>query len=436
MRTAEVRYTGTAADGPYEQHDLSGFCSTENHAVKVGTYILSKRRHVTHRLQIGVKPDGYNPTLAAGDLVRVRLDRIASTGADSVHDYLYEVDRIGKTLTGEVQLDLTHFPVDANLASVVAQEVNAATGTGLLLPTGLSGITCDVNSSADTSVPAETFTAGVFSDYTSNIEDFGGGGGFDDAEPTKENPEDELDKQDTDPQLNNFVVWYDNESARVFGPSSAVITLDSSRGDYQTTEHLGQTAFAQPPGAEGDFFYESLFHVWIIQVPDQLTDSDFTIEAWMRSNDALPSGGAGYVDFQIRWGEGTELAGNIGFGGRVQLNDGAAEHTISFSSFYGDGLMSNEQSFGTTVQGWKHFCYQRISGEDVFHYHGVRVELTQESVEPLPSPRPITSDAYLYMAAENQTTSGTALGQVRAAVDAKYGFNNFTPPSIPFYSPP
>ena len=156
MRTAEVRYTGTAVDGPYEQHDLSGFCSTENHAVKVGTYIISKRKHVTHRLQLGVKPDAFNPTLANGDLVRVRLERVASTGAASLHDYLYEVDRIGKSVSGEVLLELTHFPVDANRASVVAQEVAAATGTGLLLPTGLSGITCDVNSSADTSVPADT----------------------------------------------------------------------------------------------------------------------------------------------------------------------------------------------------------------------------------------------------------------------------------------
>jgi hypothetical protein len=196
MRTAEVRYTGTAVDGPYEQHDLSGFCATENHAVKVGAYIISKRRNVTHRLQLGVKPDAFNPTLAAGDLVRVRLDRIASTGADSVHDYLYEVDRIGKSITGEVQLDLTHFPVDANLASVVAQEVNAATGTGLLLPTGLSGITCDVNSSADTSVPAETFTDGTFPDYGSDISDsgvsdFGGG----DGDATGDNPADGLGGQ-------------------------------------------------------------------------------------------------------------------------------------------------------------------------------------------------------------------------------------------------
>jgi hypothetical protein len=198
MRTAEVRYTGTAIDGPYEQHDLSGFCSSENHAVKAGAYIISKRRHVTHRLQLGVKPDAFNPTLAAGDLVRVRLDRIASTGADSVHDYLYEVDRIGKSITGEVQLDLTHFPVDANLASVVAQEVNAAVGGGLLLPTGLSGITCDVNSSSNTSVPAETFTSGTFPDYGSSFDAIDESGLGD---PTGGNPEDGLDNQEVTPDL-------------------------------------------------------------------------------------------------------------------------------------------------------------------------------------------------------------------------------------------
>jgi len=81
------------------------------------------------------------------------------------------VDRIGKSITGEVQLDLTHFPVDAARASLVAQEVNDATGSGLLLPTGLSGITCDINSFSDTNVPAETFTDGTFPDYGSEISD-------------------------------------------------------------------------------------------------------------------------------------------------------------------------------------------------------------------------------------------------------------------------
>jgi hypothetical protein len=156
IRTAEVRYAGTAEDGPYEQHDLSDFCASENHAVKVGAYIISKRRHVTHRLQLGVKPDAFNASLSPGDLVRVRLDRIASTGASSTHDFLYELDRIGKSVSGDVRLELTHFPVDTTNASIVAQEVNAAVGGGVLLPTGLTGITCDINSSSDTSVPADT----------------------------------------------------------------------------------------------------------------------------------------------------------------------------------------------------------------------------------------------------------------------------------------
>ena len=196
MRTAEVRYTGTAEDGPYEQHDLSGFCSSENHAVKIGAYIISKRRNVSHRLQISVRPDAFNETLGSGDLVRVRLERVTSTGPASLHDYLYEVDRIGKSITGEIRLELTHFPVDASLASVVAQEVAAAVGGGLLLPTGLTGVTCDVNSSSDTSVPAETFTDGFFPDYGSDFDS------IEESElddPPVDNPDDGLNNQIPDP---------------------------------------------------------------------------------------------------------------------------------------------------------------------------------------------------------------------------------------------
>jgi hypothetical protein len=156
MRTTEVRYVGTAVDGPFEQHDLSGFCASEDHAVKAGTYILSKRRHVTHQLRISVKPDAFNATLAAGDRVRVVLTRVASTGANSVHDYLYEVDSITKSTTGRIGLELTHFPIDNTFASVVAKEVDAAVGAGLVLPTGLTGVTCDVNSSGDTTIPPDT----------------------------------------------------------------------------------------------------------------------------------------------------------------------------------------------------------------------------------------------------------------------------------------
>jgi hypothetical protein len=151
-RTAEVRYAGSAINGPFEQHDLSAFATTENHAFKVGAYILARRRYIDHRLVFVVRPEAsFNATLAPGDIVRVRLRRVASVGTNILHDYLYEVERIGRSVTGEVEIELTHFPVDEQGRSLVALDVSRAQGNGLVLPTGRADVACDLNSSEDTS---------------------------------------------------------------------------------------------------------------------------------------------------------------------------------------------------------------------------------------------------------------------------------------------
>jgi hypothetical protein len=433
IRTSEVRYPGTALDGPFEQYDLSKFCASEDHAWKAGAYIISRRRHITHTLTIQVKPDAFNPTLVDGDIVRVRLDRVTSVGAASVHNYLYEVDRITKSIGGDIQIELTHFPVDGELRSVVALEVDSAVGGGVLLETGKTGVSCDVNSSTDDSVPDEEFT-----DDT-DIDD--GDGGFDeggevlppDDEP--DNPDDELDDQlGVNP---NFVVWFDSESAQVFGPSDAVITLDSSDGDYETTEHLGELAFAPPPGVIVEETGTFLYHEWAVAVPDALTSGDFTIEAWARSSTAAPpSGGFSGAGIALVWGDSNVISMDSSFG-TISSSDIVlfpAQHIQSMVSQFDDTRVWNAQGFGATVQGWKHLCYQRISGTDVFHYHGTRVDLTLGE-EPLPSPRPI-SGAQLFVSASNIGTAGVALGQVRATVGVRYGFGTFTPPSIQFYATP
>jgi hypothetical protein len=165
------------------------------------------------------------------------------------------VDRIGKSITGEVQLDLTHFPVDANLASVVAQEVNAATGTGLLLPTGLSGITCDVNSSSDTSVPGETFTTGSFPDYGSNLDGLDEGEDFGDAEPTEENPEDGLDNQENSsnqysPPFEGYPAPFEGYPAPFEGypaPGDGRFPPDAPAGIVPVLMGNGQPAPGYPP---------------------------------------------------------------------------------------------------------------------------------------------------------------------------------------------
>jgi hypothetical protein len=159
IRTSEVAYAGTAELGPYESHDLSEFCTSEHHAVKVGAYILSRRLRSTHTLRFQVRPESHSTAVAEGSIVRVRLERQTAGSAPSSHDYLYQVERIGKTLAGNVSYECSHFPIDSEGRSLIAMDVAAATGTGILLSSNKTGVSCDVNSSTSTTVPAETFTA-------------------------------------------------------------------------------------------------------------------------------------------------------------------------------------------------------------------------------------------------------------------------------------
>ena len=157
IRTAEVRYAGTAESGPYESHDLSAFCTREDHAVKVGAYILAKRTYATHTIRFAARPQAHNRTLVPGDIIRVKMARQASTAGTSYHDYLYQVERITKTLAGDVAYECVHFPIGTDGKSLVAADVAAATGTGILLTSYKTGVGCDVNSSSDTTIPTESF---------------------------------------------------------------------------------------------------------------------------------------------------------------------------------------------------------------------------------------------------------------------------------------
>jgi|TARA_B100000073_G_scaffold348368_1_gene366745 hypothetical protein len=151
-RTLNVKFTGASSDGPFEQHDLSNFCTNENHAAKVGAYMLSRRRNITHNLRIKVRPGSHSTDLSVGDIARVRLRRETSVDVVEHHDFLYEIDRIEKTSTGPVIYDLTHFPIDSQGRSVVALDVSSATGTGISLDTGRQNTNCNDNT-ASTDLP-------------------------------------------------------------------------------------------------------------------------------------------------------------------------------------------------------------------------------------------------------------------------------------------
>jgi hypothetical protein len=154
IRTAEVGYAGDRDSGNVEQHDMSTFCTHELHAVRAMAYKRARQKWSTHTIVWACRPEVYNRILEEGDIVRLTYERNASDGSTTTHDYLYELDQIEKTSTGEIVFQATHFPIDAEGRSLVALTVAQAETQGVGYEDNIrTGIDCDENSSTDTSVP-------------------------------------------------------------------------------------------------------------------------------------------------------------------------------------------------------------------------------------------------------------------------------------------
>ena len=124
--TVEVRYPGSALDGPFESHDLTEFCCRPEQAIYAARYILAKRRYTTHTVSFTMARRGAQ--LKPGDIIKVDLALETTDGpgiTDSIF-YLRVVIQVG--LGGSVQIEATHFPtgdlVGATDVSVVAYEVH------------------------------------------------------------------------------------------------------------------------------------------------------------------------------------------------------------------------------------------------------------------------------------------------------------------------
>lgn len=159
LRTSEVRFVNAPAAGPFETYDLSEFCTSEDHAVKIGAYIVARRATVSHNIAFTAKPEAHNTLLTPGSIIRVVLSRDSNNEAPSKHDYLYQVERITKTLTGEVGYECSHFPIDSQGRSIVGLYVANTVGNGVLFAANQTGVTCDLpGRDTDNTIPDEEFT--------------------------------------------------------------------------------------------------------------------------------------------------------------------------------------------------------------------------------------------------------------------------------------
>jgi hypothetical protein len=120
-RTVEVRYQGMAASGPYEQHDLTEFCCTPEHAVYAARYILAKRRHVSHEITFTALRKA--SLLLPGQIISVAVTTQASDGTSATVGGLYQIEQLNESQEGTVEVHAIEFPVNDAGVSRVAYDV-------------------------------------------------------------------------------------------------------------------------------------------------------------------------------------------------------------------------------------------------------------------------------------------------------------------------
>jgi hypothetical protein len=248
IRTTFYRTSEIAQDGPYESSDLSAFCTNENHAAKVAAYDQARRNHVTHRLNINLKPGPWNANLAEGDIVRVTMERRSADYGSTWHDYLYEIDEITRLTTGEIGLQLLHFPVSTSGASLVALAVAAAAGTGVLLDIPRTGPSYDTNSSSSTENVDKSTLGGGGADEIIDGEDTA----IEEGEPggTSETESGTKDEGSGEPPSNNDAPITDdkNNTVRIIDPTTgqekAITPFPPTSRPFGNTLVVTQSAYA------------------------------------------------------------------------------------------------------------------------------------------------------------------------------------------------
>jgi predicted phage tail protein len=68
-KAIEVRFASDGPEGPVEQFDLTQFCTSRDHAIKVAQYFLSLRKLVTHTISFSTTVHGLS--LRAGSYIKV-----------------------------------------------------------------------------------------------------------------------------------------------------------------------------------------------------------------------------------------------------------------------------------------------------------------------------------------------------------------------------
>jgi hypothetical protein len=126
-KSTEVRYNGTATDGPYEQYDLEEFCTDQEHAVLVGKFILAGRKHSSHAVTFQAVRN--IPPLGPLDFIEVQWGADTSLGQYQDDVETYQVQSISESAEGLFTITASHFPVNSSGQSLIARDTVSSSFT-------------------------------------------------------------------------------------------------------------------------------------------------------------------------------------------------------------------------------------------------------------------------------------------------------------------
>jgi len=122
-RALEVRFDGTALDGPYEQYDMEEFCTDVRHAEIIGRYIISSRKNIKH--YVTFKTTSASASLLPSQIIEVTWSYEAQGVQQQTTDF-YQIDNVVEDQLGNYQIEATHFPTDVSGRSIISADMQPA----------------------------------------------------------------------------------------------------------------------------------------------------------------------------------------------------------------------------------------------------------------------------------------------------------------------
>jgi len=124
ITTSVVSYPNTSIIAPYEQYDMTQFCTSEYHATYIARYLLAYRKYVTHSIKFtGTKVFANKQPGQIFGLGLTQFHGPTNAQTTSATREYYVVDSLSENIDGTIEVGATHFPMTSDLRSIIVREL-------------------------------------------------------------------------------------------------------------------------------------------------------------------------------------------------------------------------------------------------------------------------------------------------------------------------